>query len=365
MPPSKLVDHAGSQELLRVDASGQGFQEMCNRARDEASRLREETCALRTRVEELEEERNFHATKASELTSLINTIKTDGANAALVKKVMQVADLKIEIQKLKKEKEDILQENVRFQRQRDCAHKELEDLSVVVRSLQTSVYAEDEAFEPGDEEEEEEIVLTAEKALDMTLGNMKAHIEVLEDALQAKAAQYKECKKKAFLLQKDNEVNIVKIEMLEELFRELNQNRSEEAAHVTTVPIARETTVGYEMSVSVPSRKIGERLRRSFGGKENESSVASPATNNSVESTHRPGGQMKNLKICFRKAGLEGIYTGPVKDGLPHGVGTIRFTNGDTYLGEMYGGKMSGKGALYTKSRGIFRGRFENNKFVA
>jgi hypothetical protein len=73
---------------------------------------------------------------------------------------------------------------------------------------------------------------------------------------------------------------------------------------------------------------------------------------------------MKKVKIRFKKAGLEGTYTGPLMDRKPHGVGTIRFSNGDTYLGEMTRGKMSGTGTLYTKTKGVLRGRFENNKFM-
>lgn len=74
--------------------------------------------------------------------------------------------------------------------------------------------------------------------------------------------------------------------------------------------------------------------------------------------------KMNKVKIKFKKAGLEGVYTGPLVDKKPHGVGTIRFSNGDTYLGEMKKGKMSGTGTLYTISNGVFRGKFENNRLI-
>merc|ERR1712176_1117262 len=84
------------------------------------------------------------------------------------------------------------------------------------------------------------------------------------------------------------------------------------------------------------------------------------------QTTPKPteGKKIKKVKIKFKKAGLEGTYTGPLVNKKPHGVGTIRFTNGNTYLGEMTRGKMSGTGTLYTKNNGVFRGQFENNKFV-
>lgn len=371
MPPFDIIDDACSQGSLHTASSGPRLEEMCGRARDEANRLRIEVCTLRIRVEELEEERNYHAVKANELTSVIKINDGEGINAELVKKTMQVVELKNEIQRLKAEKEEMAQENARIQRQRDSAHQELQDLSVVVRSLQTSAYAEEEPYDS--EDEEKVIELTAAKALDMTLSNMKAHIEVLEDALQTRTAQYKDCKKKAARLQKDNEMSMVKIDMLEELFRDLNQRRSDEEVRkdqeirFDAVQTAPEARFRYNKSLLVPSLKIGERMRRSFERKENlkTEEPSTSASTETVDSASLPREKMQKIKICFRKAGLEGMYTGPVKEGLPHGVGTIRFTSGDTYLGEMKEGKMSGKGTLYTKSRGIFRGNFESNKFVS
>jgi hypothetical protein len=63
--------------------------------------------------------------------------------------------------------------------------------------------------------------------------------------------------------------------------------------------------------------------------------------------------------------GLEGNYTGPINaDGLPHGNGTIRFKNGDTYLGDLEDGKLHGKGAIYfaNKHKPTFRGTFVANR---
>ena len=65
--------------------------------------------------------------------------------------------------------------------------------------------------------------------------------------------------------------------------------------------------------------------------------------------------------------GLDGSYTGPLGwNGLPHGTGTIRFKNGDTYLGELRNGKLHGKGAMYyfAKDKATVRGMFESNALV-
>ncbi|KAL3926250.1 MAG: hypothetical protein SGARI_005669, partial [Bacillariaceae sp.] len=164
-------DNASHGSLGTETSSNPRLEDMC-RARDEADRLREEVCRLRERLEGVEEERNFHAAKANELMSLLTNGRGDAAQEELVKKTMQVAELNVQVQRLGADKEEMAQENAR-------TRKELQDLSAVVRSLQNSAsYSSDEEehFDE-DEEDEEEVELTAEKALDMTLSNMKAHIE--------------------------------------------------------------------------------------------------------------------------------------------------------------------------------------------
>jgi hypothetical protein len=65
--------------------------------------------------------------------------------------------------------------------------------------------------------------------------------------------------------------------------------------------------------------------------------------------------------------GMSGNYTGPLNlAGQPHGTGTIRFNNGDTYLGALYNGLMHGRGAMYfgNKRKPTFRGDFVSNRPV-
>ncbi|KAL3907552.1 MAG: hypothetical protein SGARI_003484 [Bacillariaceae sp.] len=307
------------------------------------------------------------------MMSLLTNGRGDAAQEELVKKTMQVAELNVQVQRLGADKEEMAQENAR-------TRKELQDLSVVVRSLQNSVsYSSDEEEDfDEDDEDEEEVELTAEKALDMTLSNMKAHIEVLEDALQTKSGQCKEQKKKLKALHKDNENNLVKVEMLETLFRELNKSRSDEevrkdqetqAAEAKTVEDTTKEAPVPQQRRSLPSLHLGEKMRQYRASREKESTPAAAVAPVVVlhpkqQSSVVPTMKMNKIKICFKKAGLEGTYTGPVKEGMPHGVGSIRFTNGDTYLGEMNRGRMSGKGTMFSKSKGVMRGQFVNNRFV-
>jgi hypothetical protein len=361
MPPFDLKDDDNddvcSHASLGTEVNGTRFEDVC-RARDDADRLREELCRLRERLEGVEEERNFHAAKANELMCLLKIDKNDSVNQELVKKTLQVAGLNTQVERLHNEKEAMVQANARFK-------KEIQDLSAVVRSLQNTMKLSEE--EESDDEEDE-IELTAEKALDMTLGNMKAHIEVLEDALQTRTAQCKDQKKKIKSLQRDNEMNITKVEMLEALFRELNQDRSDEEIRkeqetqatlaIASTPSQRPTIIKQR---SLPSLDLGEKMRSFRAARAKQQEKPTPTASRQPMQPSK----MSKIKICFKKAGLEGTYTGPVKDGMPHGVGSIRFTNGDTYLGEMKSGKMSGKGTLFSKSRGVMRGQFENNQFLA
>jgi hypothetical protein len=73
----------------------------------------------------------------------------------------------------------------------------------------------------------------------------------------------------------------------------------------------------------------------------------------------------RRMKVSMN--GLDGAYTGPLSSsGLPNGTGTIRFKNGDTYLGDLRDGKLHGKGAMYfgAKDKTTIRGKFENNVLV-
>jgi len=288
-----------------------------------------------------------------------------------------------------------------------------------------------------DSEEEEEIILTPETALDLTLGNLKEHIELLEDGLQSSTTVNATQKKQIFDLENEKHINQLKIGMLEDLFRELNATdrisyesiEKEFKAKTAAINSDSDTTtedkqpesesaskkeknapsssswapsgigsglmgrfqniglgtftgmISTEKQPEIPAQaaaaaKAAEIIvgsegprtptRTNSGG--TKGSARTPATPpNGNSPTPKNSGRkttMKKVKIRFKKTGLEGTYTGPIVDRKPHGVGTIRFSNGDTYLGEMTRGKMSGTGTLYTKRKGVFRGQFENNQFV-
>ena len=391
------------------------------RVRDEADGLRQEICQLRIHLEEVEEESKFHAAKANELMELLvqtNGDKESGIDAIVLKQSEDLARKTCQIESLEKKITELATEKALLEIEKDKAKKETADMSNVVRSLQNVVSSPESSShgdEDGDDESEdsEEIVLTPETALDLTLGNLKEHIEMLEDGLQASSSLNTNQKNSIHSLEADIKAQQAQIGMLEELFRKLNaadrveslknsqETKAAEKDDVTSdiedsddakTPDNDEaegslasdsrqqsmTTIGNMFrSIRAPSLPTMPSLPTKSTKKKQrtpeipeEAAAAAQAAALLVANADIPSPKkekltkMKKVKIKFKKAGLEGTYTGPLVDRKPHGVGTIRFTNGNTYLGEMMRGKMSGTGTLYTKNNGVFRGQFENNRFV-
>ena len=433
------------------------LEDVC-RVRDEAQSLRQEICKLRSRLEEVEEESKFHAAKANELTELLMNGKSCKGNSGIDDTILaqsnELAKRARRIERLEKTVTKLTTEKSMLEIERDNAKKETAELSVVVRSLQnvtTSSIDKNKSYSDADDDDDddddeseasEEVVLTPETALDLTLSNLKEHIEMLEDGLQTSSTLNSTQKREIAALEMDNLLQKTKIGLLEELFRELNahrlyekererererankdtsekktsginesnkeeSNKKESDSDSDSTSGKSDTSAKSGKSSKTSSAGFAERFRSIRTGtlagltaamdktglaaalepKEHKPEIPAAATAaahaaalivgkeeqptgesaNGDVSSPKPKEQktkMKKVKIKFKKAGLEGTYTGPLVNKKPHGVGTIRFTNGDTYLGEMTRGKMSGTGTLYTKNKGVFRGQFENNKFI-
>lgn len=98
-----------------------------------------------------------------------------------------------------------------------------------------------------------------------------------------------------------------------------------------------------------------------------------------LEPTHRPDAdsvtgaappqRVRNFPVvCFAENGSprKALYSGPLLKSVPTGVGTLKFENGDWYMGEIVNGEMHGQGT-YTKRRrsknSVLRGVFEHNVY--
>jgi hypothetical protein len=432
MPPLEKKQNNSS---LSTPPRGKGTTQM----RNEVESLRNSLCELQIRLEHVEDERNYNAAKANELQSLVDTQKKDSIIDDLVQKSLKVAEMSMSIDKLNAMIKTLVAENHKLRTERHDEAKQMEKMSGLVRSLQ---------YESGDDDDDNddvEVVLTPEKALDMTMKNMKIYLEVLEDDREQLAMKREDQEKKIASLGNDNELLEVKLEMLEELFRSLNQqhidespptqekavkevkknkslpdlfanmrrkskaaempetpknaqwpkakpkllvgvapmpdlstnkeiieppaspNKTASSKHTSLIPALKKANSTPELTSPSARMTVRERraaAKRSAGAK-NETEANPSGTTNSVPKKnveHRKWGGRRIIRVGDR----DGSYVGAMKNGLPNGTGTIRFSNGDTFLGQVVDGKMHGQGTFYHSSRelGIVRGRWHNNEKV-
>ena len=171
---------------------------------------------MRVRCEELEQDRKYNVARANELQDTLSAFQSNEVHEALVKKSMQIAEVSLEMDQLNGKIRNLLAENQRIKQERDLHKKMLLELSAVVRSLECSSCDDDESDEDKDDEQD---ILTQEKAFHLTLKNMRFQIESLERERQKLAVKCKSQAKTISNLRRDNELLEVRMEMLEELLR--------------------------------------------------------------------------------------------------------------------------------------------------
>ena len=341
--------------LETVREMNASFEE-CHHNINDVSCLRSELCQMQVRCEELEQDRKYNVVRANELQEIVKAYQADEVQDILMKKSMQVAEISMEVDRLHGQIRKLIEENEQIKRERDADRLKMVNLSNVVRSIQNASAESDDESEDDVEDEDEDEVLTPEKALDMTLKNMKYQIETLEDERQKLSIICKGQVKTISSLKKDNELMEVRVEMLEELLRMHHLDRTS-----TPLPPPEHNEPSrpqLSKTSSVPHLGPQRRMK----GMERMNSVPKNIVSNRKK--QEESGKTRRMEVTV--AGCEATYTGPLLNGSPHGVGTLRFKNGDTYLGEMVAGEMHGKGTLYHREReqGILRGMFEHNVFT-
>jgi hypothetical protein len=326
--------------------------------------IRNELCRLQLRCEDLEQDRNYYAVKANELQETLEAYSFDDIQETLLKKTMRIAEASMNVDRLHLHIRKVEAKINRMKTERETERVNMMDLSGIVRSLRSSL-------QDSDEEEEDEVLPTLDKAQDITLKNMKFQIEFLEDERQKMALKCMDQASAIEVLKKDSEVKKVRIRIFEELFRSVNsEERSSCQAHETTAVVTKpalEKTKS-ESRLVTSKNKIISFCRSDRLQKMNSVPVLT-ASGKAEELLSLKGTSIdpNNARQMEIKVGdLEGQYNGPLRNSLPHGTGTIRFRDGDTYLGELVDGEMHGNGTLYHRSKdlGISRGYFQHNLFV-
>jgi len=112
--------------------------------------------------------------------------------------------------------------------------------------------------------------------------------------------------------------------------------------------------------------KVSSQLSSNSGMKVGEGTGQQVTGGSNVHFTKHRNVQCMTVVVERKYGRQKAHYSGTVKDGIPHGVGTLQFLqSGDVYIGEIAYGEMQGKGAYcHAKDNKVFRGIFERNSFV-
>jgi hypothetical protein len=156
---------------------------------------------------------------------------------------------------------------------------------------------------------------------------MRVRIKILEDKQSDLLERNKTREDMVTSLHEDNTLKTLKIDMLEEIVRTISgATMSEDNESVSKLPLL-------------------------------------PPPKTSAQMSTAKSAYAKNLSVVINEQKV--AYTGPLREGVPNGVGTIRFPDKSTYIGSIVDGKMHGNGALFMH-RGIAkRGRFKDNELIA
>jgi hypothetical protein len=69
---------------------------------------------------------------------------------------------------------------------------------------------------------------------------------------------------------------------------------------------------------------------------------------------------VKNKSMTVK--GVDGLYTGEIENGIPHGQGTYTFPNGEKYVGKFHDGKRHGQGTFTYSYGEKYVGEFKDGK---
>mmetsp|Transcript_32327 Transcript_32327/g.59780 ORF Transcript_32327/g.59780 Transcript_32327/m.59780 type:complete len:264 (+) Transcript_32327:189-980(+) len=109
---------------------------------------------------------------------------------------------------------------------------------------------------------------------------------------------------------------------------------------------AKNTSLSKQVS---PATAASEELKLESHEKNNMNSAATEKKN-------------KCGKKIYLYKDLGGVYEGQFKDGKRHGIGTLKWADGDEYEGEWKAGKPHGRGTMKYANGDVYKGQFEKDK---
>ena len=237
-----MVPPLGESDQLGSTTSSSSFLKGEKKQQQQSNKLiaslRNEICQLQVKCDEFEQEKNYTNIKLGELTDVINAYKNnenpdndDGEHNCLhiviMQKAMKVSEMKYEIQELKNTIKTLKEENMKVTEQYEEQQYQNFELSKLLKSLQKCVSNNQEI--DGDEHE---LMMTPERALDMTLRNMKRHTESLEEERQKLANKCQSQSGFIESLKKEKDVADGKLRMMENFIKHQHQQKKEPQSHL-------------------------------------------------------------------------------------------------------------------------------------
>ena len=386
--------------------------------RDETFELRNQLAELRGRLDDAEDERKFHAAVAKELKDTVRAFKQGHAHDELVNKSLRLAELSMEMDAKQSWIKVLELENSTLQDALQREQQKMKDIAIFVNSVCRSG-EEDRgdgilgALKSHMESVETErcTLLSKCAAQESTILMLQEdnhtkykRLKVLEEHFQSlnhqrldqattptkkKTEDFKDATQSQSPQEPASSGVPRKFKRRQLSLRDLFWSRTSQCSDPETTPTkSREnmeppqspcelTAASSPASSAADDDDVPEfKKHRSLcilmeGGRtrRDRPDALSPSTRSHStrvfkkvsEPLSPPSSRKQTIKVTI--AGQVGVYSGPLIDGKPHGVGTVRFSNGNTYLGSLRDGKFHGRGTLYGKE-GFSRGFFEENEFI-
>jgi len=390
MPPRVDTDNNNDNSAFSFETQ----HSPVNQSRGEVSRLQKQLYDLRLRLEEVECERDSHAAMVGDLKKSFRALRQDRVDKRVKTLLEQVTEISKEINTdqdrmkglLEEENDvrpfslgnDMMTEYIGFIRTID------DDLDRLKIELKT-VTVERESFSAKCKSQEDTIdKLTKDmEAKDRQIEKMEDVVRSLKNERRAGGQGMSIIKKKQEEIKERYQPprRTLSLRKVEDRFFSMFDNESPSPKKKSSTTRSIQATLQASTSSSVEEGRTQTKENRFLcppleGGQiqhhqDYRSDVKASTSSKSLAVRLVEGSkETAHLSPCRRKetieviiAGSVGLYSGSAIDGVPSGVGSIRFSNGDIYLGQVMDGKVHGKGTLYTKA-GLSRGRFENNVFM-
>lgn len=393
MPPSneEKVDTSGSDYEVALNDAKQELVSITEEQRT-INKLRQKLKDAEEAYEAMEKEKTRQEIRAKQIEDIfqISVENPNETHALLLDKSLQLAEVMTEVDHFKNQAQ-------KMEKERQKERTNLVGLNAVLKSLQSvsgnreqtlySLHEGDLNLKDLEDVEFDDVKLTAEKAVDMTLRNMKFKVEHLEEKEQHLNQKLKAKARHIDALSKELDLYKIKVEMLEEIFLRLTEDLTEDQRRNlrrsrqarTPVDGLPEESTGdddddnksmdaTDVTASALIQDIRERRREGLRKISSLPKIGDgpkiSALNTLSNSFHGKESKTKKSTLLVLVNGKKASYTGTTNsNGAPHGTGALRFENGDTYLGGLVNGAMHGKGTLYHRT-GMQRGQFQQNAFV-